>query len=159
MAGFPGISVRGSPAFFLYSWRRFLLLCAIMRRFALIDIGSLRIHEEVKGGKAGHLVRHMRRSRALPSPLLVDAQSNVILDGHHRFHACRELGCKRVACILVDYLQDPSITVEPRKPGFLVTKEEVVRRGMAGEPYPPKTSKHVHAVKEMGWKVPLGRLL
>jgi L-serine kinase (ADP) len=131
----------------------------VVRRIAYLDIGQLKPHEEVKDNKAVHLARHMRRSRVLPKPILVDRLSGVILDGHHRFDACKELGCKRVACVLVDYLHDDSVTVESRKKGVVVTKRDVIARGLSGKPFPPKTTKHVHALEEMEKAVPLAKLM
>lgn len=130
-----------------------------MRGIAFVAIGQLKPHEQVKDNKAVHLARHMRRSRVLPKPILVDRLSGVILDGHHRYTACLELKCRKVACVLVDYLHDESITVESRKKGVIVTKKDVVKRGLAGRPYPPKTTKHVHAFKEMEKAVPLAKML
>lgn len=123
------------------------------------DIDALHPHEQVKGKKASHLARYMAKTRILPKLILIDAVTGVILDGHHRYWACRELGCVRVACCAVDYLHDSSITVVPRKEGQLVTKEEVIRRGLAGDPYPPKSTKHVHAIREMDQSFPLQKLL
>jgi L-serine kinase (ADP) len=125
----------------------------------LMDIASLKAHEQVKPKKAAQLARHMRRSRIMPKPILVDAETGVILDGHHRYWACREVGCRRVPCVAVDYVRDARITVAPRRPGVLVTKEEVIRRALEGHLYPPKSTKHEQTLPEMEEEYGLGELL
>ena len=43
---------------------------------------------------------------------------------------------------MIDYF-DEDVDVLSRRPYFVVTKEEVVRRGLSGRPCQPKTSRHV----------------
>lgn len=77
------------------------------------------------------------------SPLLVEETHHIILDGHHRYQALKELGCRRIPVFLADYA-DPAITLETW-PGAIVervTKEEVVEKVLAGDVYPPKTTRH-----------------
>jgi len=68
----------------------------------------------------------------------------VILDGHHRFEALRLLGCRRVPAYVIDYFSDiVDLTLWPDATVKEVTKEEVIRRGLAGELFPPKTTRHI----------------
>lgn len=124
-----------------------------------MGVHELKAHEQIKRKKAEHLLRHMRKTRIMPKPILVDAATGVILDGHHRYWACRELGVRQVPCCMVDYLSDERITVEPRRPNVTVTKQEVIRRGLAGELYPPKSSKHLQDIPQMETPYPLSALV
>lgn len=125
----------------------------------LLDVGALKAHEQIKEKKARHLLTHMRRTRVMPQPILVDEKTGVILDGHHRYWACRELGCKVVPCCVVDYLSDERITVMPRKQGQRITKEEIIRRALAGDLFPPKSSKHVQKLEAMHRATPISKLV
>jgi len=117
-------------------------------RVEYIDIDTLKPHEAVREKKATSFARFAKltRKRFRMKPIIVDRESMVILDGHHRFTICKELGCKRVPCILVDYLVDPQISVLARKPEIPVSKEAVVAMGISGAVFPAKTTKHVFAM-------------
>ncbi|MEK6987516.1 MAG: ParB N-terminal domain-containing protein, partial [Candidatus Thermoplasmatota archaeon] len=72
----------------------------------------------------------------------------VILDGHHRFAALKALGCRRIPAYVIDYFSDiidlktwPDAVVQE------VRKDEVIRRGLANDPFPPKTTRHILKIK------------
>lgn len=111
-----------------------------------IHIGLLRPHEAIKEKKLGVYVR-FAQTRVMKlmkvKPILIDRMTKVILDGHHRYSMFRSMGCTYVPCMMVDYLQDDTITVLPRKAEIPVSKEGVIAMGLSGVTYPPKTTKHV----------------
>lgn len=113
-----------------------------------VGINELKPHEEIKPKKLKAFTRFVAgklRQRLHIQPIWIDAQSKVILDGHHRYSMFRDQGCSIVPCIAVDYLADASIKVFPRRPDIPVTKQSVIDRGLSGNPYPSKTTKHVFA--------------
>ncbi|MFI5419058.1 MAG: ParB N-terminal domain-containing protein, partial [Candidatus Lutacidiplasmatales archaeon] len=110
-------------------------------RFALLDVGELKEHEEVEAAAVESLVREIEKDGVVREPIWVAEGSHVILNGHHRFAALLLLGVARVPVWLVDY-EDASIKLERWKPGPQIHKEEVVRRGREGKPFPPKTTRH-----------------
>ena len=74
----------------------------------------------------------------------MESSHGVILDGHHRFAALKDLGCRRVPVYLVDYEDDGvTLTTWPGAIVASVTKEEVVDRGVRGDLFPPKTTRHL----------------
>jgi len=77
-------------------------------------------------------------------PLLVDSRSGAILDGHHRYAAGRIMGLSRLPALLVDYLNDDSVSVDVWPDCGLdsLTKEDVIKMSLSDAVYPPKTSKH-----------------
>ncbi|MCR4397562.1 MAG: ParB N-terminal domain-containing protein [Firmicutes bacterium] len=113
-------------------------------RFALLEIDRLRPHEQVDERRLEELQKEIDRDGVVRQPIMVESQSMVILDGHHRVRALARLGCTVVPSYLVDY-SDPGVAVYPRRPGIPVDKESVVRIGLGGTPYPPRTSRHVWA--------------
>ena len=114
---------------------------AVIYHFALVDARRLTAHEEVDEDHLVELTAEILRDGILRQPVLVDSESGVILDGHHRVRALKTLGCSLIPAYLVDYL-DSGIEVWPRRPGIPVDKEGVVKAGLSGLPYPPKTTRH-----------------
>lgn len=110
--------------------------------YRLLELGRLRCHEQVDAATLEALIAEIIDDGALRQPVVVDSQTLVILDGHHRVRALERLGCVHVPAYLVDY-RDPRIIVDCWQPGRApLTKDEVVRAGSHGRPYPPKTSRH-----------------
>ena len=112
-------------------------------RFEVVEIRRLRPHEEIRPSLLEQLTEQIRRDGHLKRPILVAERDLVILDGHHRVEAVRVLGCHRIPTYLVDY-SSPVVEVGTW-PGAVissVTKEEVIRRGLAGDRFPPKTTRH-----------------
>jgi hypothetical protein len=104
---------------------------------APIPVDSLREHESISEEHVRELAKDIRL-RGLMRPIVIDAGSGTILDGHHRFSAFRRLGRKAIPALLLDYF-DPRVVLESRAG---VTKEQVVRRAAEGNRYPQKTTKH-----------------
>lgn len=109
---------------------------------ALVDASALLAHEEVEEDRLQELAQEIQIAGELREPVLVDRRTMVILDGHHRVKVLRSLGCSVIPAYLVDY-QDSSIQVKTRRPDIAVDKEEVVKRGLEGSPFPPRTSLHM----------------
>lgn len=109
--------------------------------YTLLPVGRLTPHEEVDETDVDRLTKRIRADGAVHEPVLVDRATEVILDGHHRFHALQQLGCRRIPCYCVDYLE-PTIIVETWDSRALIDKHELLRQALAGERYPIKTSRH-----------------
>lgn len=107
-------------------------------RVELVDIDDLQPHEEVMEDHAEELEQDIRRN-GLNYPLLVDADSKIVLDGHHRLHALKQIGVKKAPCFHVDYLVE--VVVKGRDCD--VSKIEVYAAANNEEPMPPRTTKHI----------------
>lgn len=131
----------------------------VMRPFLhWVPVSHIKPHEAIREGKAAGFHRFASKKRRLyTKPILIDASTGVILDGHHRFAVCKELGCTLVPCVAVDYLNDPHITVLPRRPDIPVSKADVIAMGISGNTFPPKTTRHVFSIPLMERQVPLTR--
>ena len=117
---------------------------------AWVDLALLKPHEAVKERKAEQYTRFASRSRKMiAKPILADSRTYVILDGHHRWSVCKQLGIQKVPCCLIDYLHDDSIQVLPRRADIPVSKEAVIEMGLSGNVYPHKTTKHVYNLPAM----------
>ncbi len=110
-------------------------------RFALVPRRRLHPHEETDPARVKRLSEAIREDAMIYNPVIVDEGTRVILDGHHRFHALGELGCRLIPCHLVDYL-DPMIRVEGWENGEPLDKHALLEKGLSGELLPVKTTRH-----------------
>jgi uncharacterized protein (DUF1015 family) len=90
---------------------------------ALIDIDKLHDHEKIKQSRLDELTKAIKEDKVLKKPIIVDKYSDIVLDGHHRYFACKALGCKRISAYVVDYYS-PEIKVEAWHP-VVKTKNDV----------------------------------
>ena len=127
--------------------------------FDLIDPRLLRPHEEIDPGRLDDLVEEIRSSGRFYPPVLVDRDTRVILDGHHRWHAASRLGLTLLPCYTVSYFDDPTIRIMSRRPEITVTKQSVIDMAMSGRTYPHKTTRHMYDLPEWIEPVALSRLL
>ena len=105
-----------------------------------LEIRELNPHEKVIEENLKKVLTSIKVEKRLKEPIIVDKETKVILDGHHRVKAFKILGLREIPCRLVDYSAD-EITVEPHQNGD-VSKKEVIEKGLCDELFPPKTSKH-----------------
>ena len=110
----------------------------------LVPLEVLRPHELTIPKKVDELEKMTHRWKAYVLPLVVDRNTGVILDGHHRHQVALRLGLKCLPCVQVDYQDDDSIELDvwPNCGRDSVSKVEVVQAGLEGELFQPKTSRH-----------------
>ena len=111
-----------------------------------IRIEELREHEEIRPDYLEELKNEILSDGMLKMPIAVDRDTYIILDGHHRLHALKRIGCKKIPVILVDY-QSAEIEVIPWREGEKVTKEMIIDTALTGKRMAPKTSKHMIRVE------------
>lgn len=111
----------------------------------ILPIELLRPHEQTSRGVVDQLAEEIRRDGFLKKAILVDKETLTVLDGHHRIEALRKLGCRRVPCLLIDYLS-PRIDVRRGDGEERISKEYVVEAGVRGRPMPPKTTRHLVSI-------------
>jgi len=119
---------------------------------------ALHTHEAVDHDRTRNIVSMMRRTGVFHPPLLVDATTRVVLDGHHRLSAGKELGFARIPCYCVDYLNDEMVVLESWRPNVDLTKEQVIEMGLSDEVFPRKTTRHIYAIPKSIEPTPLQAL-
>lgn len=126
----------------------------------LVSLEVLRPHEETIPKKVDELEKMTHRWRAYVLPLVVDKKTGVILDGHHRHQVALRLDLKCLPCVQVDYIEDDTIELDvwPNCGRDYVSKEEVIKAGLNGELFTPKTSRHRLSDHLPPISVPLTRL-
>lgn len=108
----------------------------------LVDLNKLRQHEEADRMHLKELKEEIRSDGILKFAIAVDINTNIILDGEHRFNALKELGCKKIPVVFVDY-NSTDIKVQAWRKGEQLTKRDVVEAGLRGKKLPPMTTKHM----------------
>jgi len=106
-----------------------------------VNIDYVKPHENVDPYRLACLRTQIETDGLLKLAIAVDVYTKVILDGHHRLEVLRQIGCKRVPVTFVDY-SSPFIEVTQWN-GLPLSKSEIVKAGMSGRLYPPKTSRHM----------------
>ena len=93
-------------------------------------------------------------------PIIVDSESMVILDGHHKCNAAEVLGLSTVPVVMVDYQYSSGIEVRtwPGCGRDEISKDEIVEMGLSDELFPPKTSRHIFPFDIPTIRIPLDEL-
>lgn len=107
-----------------------------------VEIGLLKPHERIIDCHLAKLTAQIEKDGFISEPVIVDRNTIVILDGHHRFNVLKNLGLKFCPVCLVDYLNDEMVTVDCWRKGERITKSEVLSAGLTGKLLDPKTSRH-----------------
>jgi len=118
----------------------------VLNDICFIELKDLKEHEEIRPEYLEQLKNEILSDGILKMPIAVDKKTYIILDGHHRLHALKKIGCKRIPVILFDY-QSPEIEVIPWREDEIITKEMIIQTALAGRRMPPKTSKHMIIIK------------
>ena len=112
--------------------------------YTILPIAMLKEHEETKPEALAKLTEAVRADGELQKPILVDRCHHVVLDGHHRLNALKNLNMTFAPVYLVDY-KDERIELdfwpEAKVRGF--GKDEVIATALSGKVYPPKTTRHI----------------
>ena len=117
----------------------------------------LKPHEKIRQGHLEKLMDQIKKDGCVKNPIIVDKNTMIILDGHHRFNSLKIMGIKLIPVCLIDY-RDEAVTVGAWRKGEKVTKDEVVAAGLSGKLLNPKTSHHMIPNRPMGLKIPLADL-
>ncbi|MCS7369232.1 MAG: hypothetical protein NDF57_05935 [archaeon GBS-70-058] len=73
---------------------------------ALVSVDMLYPHEEIIPSILNRLVEDIRDCGVFKDPIMVDSNSNVVLDGMHRLAASKVIGFKWIPVCYVDYMSD-----------------------------------------------------
>ncbi|MHA1228819.1 MAG: hypothetical protein ACTSR2_09650 [Candidatus Hodarchaeales archaeon] len=90
----------------------------IQQRIVLVPIEKLHGHEQTVRSQIDWLKENITSLGYFFRPILIAKGDNVILDGHHRVEALRELGGKKIPCIEIDYLNNDEIKLDTWHPMY-----------------------------------------
>ncbi len=111
-------------------------------QFRLCSLASLTPHEHYNEQEARAIADDIIRNGEVRDPLLIDLRRKIILDGHHRFAALKDiLKLRQAPCYLIDY-DGPDISVYSWREDVAVTKSDVIAAASSRKLLPEKTSRH-----------------
>ena len=84
----------------------------IIKGITEVEINLLLPHEKVLVDKKELIKDNLkyRNNELIISTILICSETNLIIDGHHRFNALKELGFRKVPVTLINYFTDSIIT-------------------------------------------------
>ncbi len=113
----------------------------IIEGISEVNIESIIPHEKVLVDKKDILKENLKYKDdcLIISTILICSQSNIIIDGHHRYTAIKELGYKKAPVTLVNYFSDKIITNESNS----FSKNKIISNSKEAILYEPKSTKHL----------------
>ena len=104
---------------------------------------QLKPHEQISFFKLVFVFMKIIIDGKFTKPILVDENTNTILDGHHRVAVAKLLKLRKIPAVAIDYLAENNIFVEPRRSNILITKDIVIASALSKKLFPHKTTNHV----------------
>lgn len=130
----------------------------MINKVKIIKNNLIKQHEHIRKSHLLKLIREIKHDGFIRNPIIVDKNTMIILDGHHRFNAIKSLGLTSSPVHLCDY-NNKKITVSAWRCGEKVTKKLVIEAGLSGKLLKPKTSKHFIPNRPLEIKTPLNKLI
>ncbi|MBI4360437.1 ParB N-terminal domain-containing protein [Candidatus Micrarchaeota archaeon] len=113
----------------------------------IMETRRLWAHEETRPEHKEHLKKQIVESQTI-TPIVVDRETFVVLDGHHRLQIVQELGFGKIPVHWMDY-GDASIEVKAYDTGTPLDKAHVIARAKQKRLYPPKSTRHTYQGKHV----------
>lgn len=104
-----------------------------------VKVQKIQTHEEIIEENLKEVVASIKKE-GLKNPVIIDKESKVLLDGHHRLESFKILGLREIPVIEVDY-SSSRVGLKSRR-DFELTKEEVIEVGKSDYDFPAKTTEH-----------------
>lgn len=117
-----------------------------MRKVCLLNINRLKAHEQISLARGRVVQDLLIRAGKFTQPIIVDKNTGVILDGHHRVFILKRLGCRKVPALAVNY-QSKIISVRGRRKNYRINKTIVLKTALNNQLLPYKTTKHLLKIK------------
>jgi len=102
----------------------------------LAEAAALRPTEAVFEDKLSSFESELRLLGFWSRPLVVEARSQLVLDGNHRLAAARRLGLRAVPVVKVDFA-DPGVTLSAWRPAEQFTGDDLGAAAAQGQLLPP----------------------
>ena len=115
-----------------------------------LSVNSLVPHEKVLLDKKDILKNNLKYKDddIIISTIIVCSESNLIIDGHHRYTALKELGYNKIPVTVINYFSNHIITDEKDS----LSKNKIINNSLNGNLFEPKTTKHlVYCNKNKSW--------
>lgn len=112
-----------------------------MKTWEITDIATLKPHLTTDQQRVRDVQKDMLHTALVQKAIMVDRKTRVILNGHHRYQAIRELGFGKIPVWHVDYIEDSGIGFSRSSP--VQDKRTVLEAGLASRLLPQASVQHV----------------
>lgn len=103
--------------------------------------GFFRASEDIDRAAARLLARQIRQAGFWTTPIPVDLDTGIVMDGNHRLRAALHLGLGAIPCVPLRY-DDRRIAVECWHTGLALAPADIVRKVLANGRLPYKSTRH-----------------
>ena len=113
----------------------------IIKEVTEIDINLLSPHEKVIADKKEILKANLKYKddSVIISSIIICSESKMIIDGHHRYFALKELGLEKIPVTMINYFSDKIITDKNDS----LMKHDIIENALSGKLYESKSSTHL----------------
>lgn len=108
-------------------------------KLVLLPPERLRPTEECVPERIREVAASILREGFWTEPILVECTSMIVMDGYHRRAFALQNGLTHVPCLLATY---SDVTLDGWHDDIVVSPDKVISRGLAGDLYPPKSTRH-----------------
>ncbi|MGR7464312.1 transcriptional regulator [Klebsiella aerogenes] len=123
----------------------------------LMNIHDLKPHEEVDPVNLNLLTMKINHDRFWFIPVLIDQDTSIIMDGHHRYNFALQAGLSVIPCYQLSYSSD-KVRVYDWKSGAPFSCQRIIDKVSSGSVFPPKTTRHVFDMVFDTVKIEIGSL-
>ncbi|HAT03468.1 MAG TPA: transcriptional regulator [Candidatus Magasanikbacteria bacterium] len=129
------------------------------KHVVLLEIQDLKTHEKTSTKRVKEVVELIRKKGEFVKPIVVEKDTHVILDGHHRVKALKKLGYTKVPCMLIDYMSDEVKVYLRRKDlPMKLLKQFILTTALSGDSFNRKTTRHYVAGRKERIRIELSKL-
>ena len=108
-------------------------------KIELININELFPIEGFINERKNKLYKKILNFKIWNTPIIIEKNHNLILDGHHRFQVAKLLNLDLIPCIKINY---EDVDIWSLRYDIFFNKNDVIQRAKKGQIYPSKTVKH-----------------
>ena len=123
----------------------------------LMNVHKLRPHEEVDPVNLGILSIKIIQEGYWFIPILVDDETGIIMDGHHRYAFALQAGLSVIPCYQLSYSSD-KVKIFDWKSGEPFSEKRIIEKVNSGLLFPAKTTRHEFDMVFDTVKIEIGRL-
>ena len=125
---------------------------SIIKSFEYVSVSKIFPHEKVIEVRKNSFKKYLLSYKEyciIPS-IICCSESNMIIDGHHRFNTIKELGVKKIPVTFINYM-DISVRTHNKK-SLQLLKKELIQNSLQNILFEPKSTVHEIKTIDGSWK-------
>ena len=129
-----------------------------MSELRLIKLADLIETEEHDPDESSGLAKKILLEKFWTVPVVIEINSNAIMDGHHRYNAAKILGFSRIPCIRKDYNSN-EVRLLSWRANKKITVKDIYEKINKKKKFPYKTTRHIFTPSIEEIKIPIELLM